>query len=227
MAKRKVKSELEVLQGAVSKALKAVESKGTKGNIDNLKAAKDALKELEAEISGSTVDTLPNLRAVAAWLEQQGWKVSESTVYKHREEGKISPDDKGVFPLKRVNEYAVKHLERIDGSEKLSGADEKSRAEARRIEASAKLMEIKEKKLRGSVLDREQVELENAAKAAMLVADCRSWCHAASTDIIKVVDGDITKTTDLTEHLISELDLFFDKYSNPREYAVDLTEVKN
>ena len=57
-----------------------------------------------------TKSEFKNIREVAKYLRSKGWKVSQSTVYKHSNEGRINTDKDGVYTLKAVENYASKHL---------------------------------------------------------------------------------------------------------------------
>lgn len=51
-----------------------------------------------------------NLRQMLQWLAKQGYKVSESNLYKHGKESKIRPDPDGTYSIKAVKDYAATWL---------------------------------------------------------------------------------------------------------------------
>lgn len=98
-----------------------------------------------------------NLTEVAAYLKEQGWKVSQRTVYRHGKEGLILPEKNGKYSRKAVEKY-TRFL-------KLKRTDEKKKTDELREEAAAfkrdkerlelELLNIKVMKERGELMTRE------------------------------------------------------------------------
>lgn len=54
-----------------------------------------------------------NLRDVLLYLKEQGYKVSQSNLYKHGQESKIRPAPDGSYTLKAVKAYAATYLKTV------------------------------------------------------------------------------------------------------------------
>lgn len=67
--------------------------------------------------------TFPNPKKIAEYLKTAGYKVNPSTVYKHRDEGRIPAQKDGTFRVEDVDRYAAMHLKRLDGSNASEGMD--------------------------------------------------------------------------------------------------------
>lgn len=225
MSRELLQESLEALKDAVKAAQKALKESPTNANVKALEAARKALKSAMEEESEAMPQAFANLRAVAAYLTEEGWKVSESTVYLHREQGKLGPDAEGRYPIERVVQYAETHLERLDGSDRAeTAAAQKALSEARRIAAQAEILEIKAAQLRGELVSLETAQLELAARAAILVSDFRSFAHALSPKIIETVQGDRDRTADLVAFLLAETAEFFDRYAKEDTFTAELVE---
>ena len=166
---------------------------------------------------------LANLRQVAAHLLDQGWQVSQSTVYKHGREGRIRPTADGTYPLRDVERYATVHLVRKETAEKAGSTalqDEKTQAEVDRLKEQALHARIKRLALEGKYLPREQVELELAGRAATLAAGLSFFAQARAGEIVELVGGDPARTGDLVRELTAAFDELLNEYATTKGFEV-------
>lgn len=170
-------------------------------------------------------EAFKNIPALLAWLDEQGWKVSKSTLYAHKKDGRLRPNSEGEFDAAEVEKYARRWLERKDGSPApVNELDEirarKERAAADREEYQARLAAVKAAVAEGRYVERGQVEHQLAARAAIFKSDGVNWVQANAGQIIAVVEGDPVKAPDLVEMMLKSLEAWLDRYSQPIEFSV-------
>lgn len=194
----------------------------------------EAEKEAESEERGrdelvrGTREQFKNLREVVAYLQGQGWKVSQSTLYKHQGEGKIKAEADGTYTLKNLMRYAKAYLITIDGKRKLDDEElqrKKTLSEIRRIEEQAKLFKIKRMAEEGRYILRDQFELELAARAAALEAALLFMVQSRVGNWIRIVSGDFHKIQDLISDVSTAVNDALDEFASEKEFHV-LFEVR-
>ena len=171
------------------------------------------------------MSTLKNIPEVLRHLDAQGWKVSKSSLYAHKKDGRLRPNDDGDFVVKDVDKYARRWLERKDGGNVPNDElDEvklrKERAAAAREEAQARTALVKAAAAEGRFVLRDQVEHHLAARAAIFKSDGVNWIQSNAGAIIEAVDGDASKTPDLVETMLKALEAWLDRYSQPVDFEV-------
>lgn len=186
-----------------------------------LKALKKAEKDLEAfraKRDSAIEKTFAKLPDVIAYLEAEGWKISTSTAYEHKQDGKIKTNQDGKYTLNAVLDYARQHLQRKDGTEpddKTNLQEQKITAEIRRIEADAETRELKLKERRGELIPRDHVEVELSSRARDLDAHLDAFFRSAAGRIIKIVGGDMQKAPDLITFMRGAKKQAMDNYARP------------
>ena len=66
--------------------------------------------------TNKTETTLRCVADVNKYLKKQEWKISRSQLYEHVEIKKLKRTDEGTFSTSAVDKYALKYLQRKDGS---------------------------------------------------------------------------------------------------------------
>jgi len=179
-----------------------------------------------AEANAGTIDlTFPNILAVVEYLKAGGWKIAKSMAYQHRNDGKIRPQEDGLFHIKDVVKYAKTFLRRLDGA-KMDALDtiqqEKLRGEVDKLQAQAEHWQIRTKALAGAYVDKEAFERELAKRAAIFRNDMETFCRSQAADIIAASGGDPAKAPDLIQYLLERTEEFFARYSEEKEFRVPL-----
>jgi len=199
-------------------ALELAKRKPTSSHIKALKKAEAALTAFRAarqEASGEqTFDTLMD---VVTHLDADGWKISKSSAYEHKDDGKIRPGGNGKYTLSAVTEYARQHLQRKDGGSAaaVNLQEQKLTEEIRRISSDADMRDLKYRKEQGELIPREHVEIELAARAGDLKTHLDASARSSSTRIIKLVGGDIQKAPELISFMLGINRQVMDNYSRP------------
>lgn len=212
------------LRAAVAEALELAKHKPT---AKNRAALRRAQKELEAYLQQqaapeSAEQSFKNIMEVVDYLDAQGFKVSKSTAYDHwRKESKISARPDGTFALSAVLDYAHAHLSRKDGrpAGSVNLAEEKQKAEVRRILSDAEMRELKLRERIGELIPRSQVEVELSERATNLKNYFDAVARSAAGRIIKIVGGDPQKSQELISYLLGINRKAFDNYA--REIDLD------
>ena len=168
--------------------------------------------------------SFPNLLAVVKYLQEQGYKVSKSTAYKHQQQGKIRAEADGSFSLESVQEYARRWLKPADGSDKVwdeSGRlqRDKLRAETKKIQAQARLAELKSQVMADSYMPRTQYEMDLAARAQLFKSDLTTFARGRAGDIIEVAGGDPGRAPELISWLLAEFEEFLGRYARESEFV--------
>ena len=200
-------------------ALELAKRRPTSTNLKSLKKAEAALNEFRAdhyEVAGEKM--FNTLVDVISFLDSEGWKISKSSAYEHKDDGKIRPGSDGKYTLSAVQEYARHHLNRKDGSsgdETANLQTQKLTEEIRRIASDAAMRELKFKEKQGELIPREHVEIELAARAGDLKTHLDASARSSSTRIIKLVGGDVQKAPELISFMLGINRKVLENYSRP------------
>ncbi len=184
----------------------------------------------------AVVDTLKNIPEVVTYLKDAGWKVTKSTVYRHRDQGRIGPQPNGLYLMVDVERYAHDFLKRADVSggsrSKVVQVEqrEKKAAEARKVSAQADHWEIKTKILRGEYVERAVFERALARRAAVFKSDIENFIRNYAGEMIALVGGDATRAPDLIESWLEKSEQWLARYAEEREFelpaAVDIKQLE-
>ncbi len=192
--------------------------KPTGANLKSFKKAETALADFRtARYESAGENTFASIVDVVAHLDTEGWKISKSTAYEHRDDGKIRPGTDGKYTLSTVQEYARKHLQRKDGGSIAATnlQEEKLRGQIRQISTDAEMRELKLKERQGELIPRDHVEIELAARAGDLKTHLDASARSSATRIIKLVAGDIQKAPELISFMLGINRKVMDNYSRP------------
>lgn len=167
---------------------------------------------------------LQNPKKIAEYLQEAGYKVSPSTVYKHREEGRIPMQKNGSFRIEDVDRYAAMHLRRLDGNKPSEDLDklqrDKLEAETAKARAQAEHWEMKTRIERGQFIDKELFDGELAARAAIFKNDLETFFRAQAPQIISLVGGDGNKAPDLIDLCLERLEVCLGRYAQKKTWRV-------
>jgi len=210
-------------------ALEAFRCKPTGVNRKAYSKACAAVEDfLKAKLEPAPLDNaFLSLPEVLAFLQGEQWKISQSTLYEHRDAGKIRPGSDGSFSLAAAHEYARIHLRKLDGTPgAVAGenlGEQKLKAEISRIENDAALRELKLRQERGELISKSTVEAELAERANNLKSYFNAVARSSAGRIIKIVGGDPQKSADLITWLLAMNAKAFDSYARPIQVS-DETE---
>jgi hypothetical protein len=178
--------------------------------------------------------SFPTLLAVLAHVTAEGWKVSQSLIYKHKSQGKIRPAKDGTYSPKSVDKYASLFLRRLDGTGAAGQADpgldsvqkEKVHADARKSTAQAEHWEIRTKVLSGQFVQRDDMERELAGRVAIFRSDGENFFRAEAPAMVEIVHGDPVCIPDLLDLCLTGFEEWLGRYAErSKEFKVPLAPV--
>jgi hypothetical protein len=175
------------------------------------------------ELVRGTQEKFRNLREAVGFLKSQGWKISQSTLYKHQGDGKIRAEPDGTYTLKNLMRYAKAYLTTQEAKRKVDDEElqrRKTQAEIRRIDEQGKYAKIRRMAEEGKYILREEFELELAARAAALEAALMFMVQAKAGDWIRLVAGNHQKTQDLINDMTEAHNDTLNEFASEREFHV-------
>lgn len=190
----------------------------TNAKLKTLAKTERELEQYRERLEVAAGQLFAKLPDVITYLDAEGWKISTSTAYEHKQDGKIKTNSEGKYTLNAVLDYARQHLQRKDGTEpddKNSLQEQKITAEIRRIEADAETRELKLKERRGELIPRDHVEVELSSRARDLDAHLDAFFRSAAGRIIKIVGGDMQKAPDLITFMRGAKKQAMNNYARP------------
>jgi hypothetical protein len=162
-----------------------------------------------------------SILGVMRYLQEKGYKVSKSAIYRHRDEGKLKADIDGYYTKDFIFDYAKNYLRMQDGSApaiKMADRDHKQAAEARKVKAQAEHWEIKTKIMRGEYVERVAFERALARRAAVFKSDIENFIRNYSGESIALTGGDATKTPDLIDFWLFHAEQWLARYAENVEF---------
>lgn len=174
-----------------------------------------ALPEIEGQ------QTFKNILEVVSFLKGQEWKISKSTIYRHRDEGRLRPAKDGSYSVKAVEKYVRDFLQKKDGSGKstakaVPSMQEKQFAETRKIAAQADHWELKAGQLRGDLIDRSIVVGLLARRLMELKTSLENFLPSFMGELCGILNGDPKLIPDAIEFGLNKLYKILDNYGrNP------------
>lgn len=160
-------------------------------------------------------------------LEAMGYDIAQSTFYRHCERGKCAKNDSGLYTRRMVSDYVkAESLLRNGETEGSSpGPDmslslEKQRLENEKLRLHNKRENIKAAKDDGSVIEREGLYLEIAARLVALDGMYRQRHEMDATQIITAVGGDISKLPEYNEMVFAIWEELMTEFGNVEEFEV-------
>lgn len=216
-----VAAEEERLLKERDAALGEFRGKPTKVNRQAYERANKALEEfLKAKLEPLPAEpTFASLPEVLEYLQADNWKISQSTLYEHRDAGRIRTEANGHYTLSSIREYARTFLRKSDGTPGAAVAEnlgaQKMRAEINRITQDAALRELKLREQLGELIPKSVVEVELAERAGNLKSYFNAVARSSAGRIIKIVGGDPQKSAELIAWLLAMNAKAFDNYARP------------
>jgi hypothetical protein len=199
-------------------ALVQARHKPTQVNVRALRIAERELDTFRSDrYESASEQTFGSLMDVVAYLDAE-WRIRKSTIYEHKDAGKIRPGGEGKYTMATVMEYARQHLQRKDGragEEKANLQEQKLLEEIRRISSDANMRDLNYRERQGELIPREHVEVELAARASDLKTHLDASARSSSTRIIKLVGGDVQKAPELISFMLGINRKVLDNYSRP------------
>lgn len=175
-----------------------------------------------------TDQTFRNLKQAAAYLREEGYKISKTQIYCHAREQKVKPREDGKFYKIDVQLYADQYLKNRNAVQRPHSIDEELRrrrneAEAAKLEAQARHWQLKTDVAAGKFVPAASFERELSYRAMIFKNDLETLARSRSPEICRLVGGDNDHIPTLTEYLLAQFAIFLNRYSEPREFHVPVS----
>jgi hypothetical protein len=217
-----LEQEEKLLYSALVRTMKAYNESPTIANLKDYQAAKRAYDEFcrrkEAQLNPES-RTFKTQAEILEYLKEQGWKISKASLsekffaIKKQKDGTVLKED--------VDAFAEKFLRKLDGSDNGEiDISAKLEAEIRKINAEAEKKEIEVRRLKGELVERYEVEQQLADRAVYLRNSLEEFFRSMTPHLIEKAGGDLSKTADIMEFCLEELDNIFNHYAKPLTFSV-------
>lgn len=193
-----IKENGALLLYAHRKAQIAVRDNPSAQNLRSMKMAKEALDEFVASLGGgASADSFDNLFAVLAYLQGAGWKIGKSNLYQHRKDGKIIPNEDGVFTRAAVDKYARTFLRQVATGKRITEASDDLQRKILSQQTKINELKIKREERRNAIEEKKYVSVQVVLDSAFTmfrhtrdamqnIPDRIAEIVAAETDPVKV-----------------------------------------
>lgn len=214
--------ESEVLYKKLIETLSEYNKTGSLEALKAYKAAKKAYNDYQL----SRQDLLKNDSEVIAFLKQEGYLRIDNHGRKIRNDikkGLIKKQNNGYYSKKDVLEYAKWRLVKVNNDiEGLTA--EKLKLEIEIAHEKAEKLRRENEILEGKYIPKEEIEKILTQRLIFLRSEYENMVHAMATNIIKLTNGDESKTPELIKFMINFHEDWFDKYSQPIEIVISDTK---
>lgn|GEM_PF-6789324 len=174
------------------------------------------------------MDKFTSYRAATNYLKSKGYKVNRTSLWK--DGAKIKKQADGSILVEDLDAYAEMYCKKAEPSyhslelyEAFPGL-KKSYYEMVVAKERARQLEIKNKVLEGQYVLRSDVNQQMAARAKLLKDGITNWFNSLAPRLIEKCDGNLDLVPDVMEFLAEETALFFDQYSKPIKFKVQIDE---
>lgn len=229
------RSKVETLAQAWMATGKLYSKEPTAARLRDWQAAEKALSAMLDELDppqsrAAAAGKFPSMTAALVYLQQNGWKIKSTTFKNDRKKGRFLADADGYFHKEELDRYAKAWLKRNDtgkreGDDEVALRQKKLERELRALEIEVERKELRLRKEQGLYIERDQMEIELAARAGILEAGLKHWVQSQAASWIRLVDGDIGKTGHLIGAMVRDLDEHIDGYARKRDYEVVIADV--
>lgn len=166
-----------------------------------------------------------NLADVLRYLEGQGWRITRPSLYRHGKEGKLLAGTGGAYKQKAVDRYAQTFLKLAATGKRIQQTSDN--LQRQKLEEELKNLRLKNErdkfnyeKDRGLYVPKNQMDIELAGRAGILIAGLRHWIMSNAAHWIAVTGGDHKKAGELSNMMTNNLEEHINSYATNREYEV-------
>lgn len=221
-----IKAKAVLLFNGVAQGMVNYQTDSSTANLKNWQAAEEALGAYIAEISrGTTGDSLLNTAAVLDYLQENGWKITKTSLYRHQSQGKLLSGPDGSYTKASVKKYAMTFLKQTATGKRVSEAADELQQKKLKQDIQLQAIKIEREtfsyaKEQGLFIPRDQMEIELATRAGILVAGLKHWVQSNAADWIATMSGDTKKVGELINLMNKDVDEHINNYASSREYEV-------
>lgn len=221
--------ECETLQTLIDAEMKtrtAYRSEPTAANKTHWDAAHVGLQQeidrLAARYLHSS-NVYENRNAVAQYLKEQGYKIGKTKLYEDAAKGMLRVQADGSILKSDVDLYIKAYLQ----GKKIGGDDDGDELARRKLEMEVKRLEnqVREQNLEyekstGKLIERDQVELELASRAAIFSASFKALVNSSAADWVFLAGGQPEKIKDFRDAIHDAFDDMLNEYAQVKTFQV-------
>lgn len=165
-------------------------------------------------------DVFVNRLEVLKHLKQRGFKIGKTKLYEDAQAGRLRVQSDGSVKLSDVELYEKAYL-----SEKKSGAEDclarrKMELEVQRLENQVREQDLDYQKSIGKLIEKDDVEMELASRAAVLEAGLKNMIYVNASDWVHLVGGRPEKVLELAERMVEIVDGLLNEYAQVKTFQV-------
>lgn len=172
-------------------------------------------------------ESITTFQAIADVLDylRTDWKVTKTSLYRHKNEGKILPQESGAYLKRDVERYAKTWLKKKSTGKKVS--EKMDELQREKLERELKLLDLEGRRKELALgkdlekyIPREQMEIELAARAGVLEAGLKHWVQSRAAEWVRLVEGDSKKVGDLINMMNQDLNEHINSYALSAEHQI-------
>jgi hypothetical protein len=174
-------------------------------------------------MSGEPKESFANVLEVLEHLQEDGWKISKPTLYRHVKDAKLQPAADGSFTRKAVQAYARTHLQLKGTRQKQKEGDlQRKKTE---LEIDFKKEQLKRERFKreieeGKYIPREDMDLELAARATVQDHEWTRVFQSRASEICELVEGKTEHVAELIRFLLEIKDEIMNEFASTRQWYV-------
>lgn len=217
-------TDLGILKTAKETAKKNVEKDPSKANLD---AFDKASRMLADYLAGDKEPGFDNRLEAHGYLKRLGYKVGKSKFYQDCKAGMLRMQSDGSVLESDVKAYVARAglVKPDQAAYDIESSDlmrKKQKREVEKLTAQVEEMTIKLDVLKHNLLDRNQVETEQAIKAGALMAGISHVFRNFARDAIQLVEGNLKHTQALVNFWTAKVESLFDEFARMDEIEVQI-----
>ncbi len=229
LAEKSAENDLAFLIRAKEDTKRLMKQSPTQDNIAAFKRAKAAVADEVARLQqggGTSMRVFKTQLDAAAFLRDQGFKISKSQFNRDVQARKVAKNADGNFEEGALMGYAAAHLDPIAQAENRALSDAtvgRLTADAELKRYTAERARLKLAKEQGELMPRAEHEEELSARALFFKSEIESFGFRKAGEIIALVHGDESKLPELMRWWDDNTADWMDAWAQDRDFgtAVD------
>ncbi len=172
-------------------------------------------------------DTFPFKKSVLTYLQDSGWRISQSQFYQHCKDGLLRPGKDGKYTAVAADRYAKRWLKRIETGERVG--DKMERMQEQKLEIDLKAASVKlareEHELgvrQRKFIPRDEFELAIVGRAVAFMAHLNHTVQESVPDWIEAVGGDLARAPELVHVISKTIELRMNDFAVDAEFDIIL-----
>lgn len=219
-------SDLKLLETAKEAAKKNIEKDPSKANLDAFDKASRMLDEC---LAGDLEPGFDNRLEAHKYLQRLGYKVGKSKFYQDCKAGLLRMQSDGSVLESDVKTYVARAglVKPDQAAYDIESSDlmrKKQKREVEKLTAQVEEMTIKLDVLKHNLLDRNQVETEQAIKAGALMAGIIHVFRNFARDAIQLVEGNLKHTQAMVNFWTAKVESLFDEFARMEKIEIEVRD---